>query len=81
MERERAPPYSHPDGDAVFAKGSCLDQLVHAVDREVAGEAAIKVGSGRDTHCMDTHNLVVEERRGGGDGGSCLGQTTSLLTH
>ena len=47
----------HLDGDAVLAEVSHLDELMNAVDREVAFDLCTQVGSGRDAHCMGTHHL------------------------
>ena len=52
-----SPSSPYLDGDTVLSERPCLDELVDAVDREVAGHVGTQLRGRWNTHCMCTHNL------------------------
>ena len=47
------------DGDIVFAEVSHLDELVDAVDGQIALHICIQVPGGGHTDCMRAHHLKI----------------------
>ena len=47
------------DGDVVFAEVSHLDELVYAVDGQIAFHICIQVPGGGHIDCMRAHHLKI----------------------